>query len=90
MTCRVKHRKTPTSVHVFELAGGNEDNSLFVEPQLDERGNPVWVSVWEPDEQERGLLAEGATIELFAWGLHHQPVAVAVGASMQQRREEAR
>lgn len=83
----MRQRKTPTTNHVFELPGGNEDNSLFVEVAEDTVGNPIHISVWEPDEEERKLLAMGATIELVVWGLGTPPVAMRLGPSMEQRKD---
>lgn len=79
-------RKTPTSNHVFELPGGNEDNYLYVEAQLDELGNPLVVSVWEPTDEERAALAAGGTVELCVWGTGTPPVLITVGPSMSERK----
>jgi hypothetical protein len=67
---------------VFELPGGNEDNSLFVEVAQDSAGTPCSTSTWELTEEERQQIAEGGTVELCVWGLGHPPVALAVGPSM--------
>ena len=85
----MQQRKVPTSNHVFELPGGNEDNSLFVEAHLDEAGNPVTTSVWVPDDDERERLAAGGTIELHVWGTGTPPVALSVGPSMDERKQAA-
>lgn len=82
-------RKTPSSNKVFELAGGNEDNFLFVEAHLDQNDRPVITSVWEPDEEERALLAAGGTVELHVWGTGTPPVALSVGPSMSERKGNA-
>ena len=74
---------------MFALAGGNEDNFLFVEAHLDEDGHPVMTSVWELDDDERQRAAEGGTIELHVWGRGTPPVAMSVGPSMEQRKENA-
>jgi hypothetical protein len=86
----MRQKRTPTTNHVFELPGGNEDNSLFVEIHVDEAGNPVITSVWDLDDDERALIAQGGTIELHVWGTGTPPVAVSIGPSLEQRREEAR
>lgn len=83
----MRARRVPTSTNVFRLAGGNEDNDLWVERAVDSTGTqPVLLSVWEPSEEERAALAEGATIELCVWGESTPPVSIAVGASLEERR----
>lgn len=85
----VRPKKTPSTNHVFELPGGNEDNSLFVEAHLDEQGEPVMTSVWELTERERAMVAEGGTIELHVWGRGTPPIAMSVGPSLAERKEKA-
>lgn len=85
----VRQKKTPTTNHVFELPGGNEDNSLFVEVHLDDQQRPVITSVWELNDRERAQIAEGATIELHVWGKGTPPVALSIGPSMDERKEKA-
>ena len=82
----MRPKKTPLSNHVFELPGGNEDNTLFVEAHLDEQGQPVMTSVWELTENERWLISQGGTIELHVWGRGTPPVALSVGPSMEDRK----
>lgn len=82
----MRPRKTPTSNLVFTLPDGNEDNDLHCE-RSDMGGKPVTISVWELDDEERGLLQNGGTIELIVWGTGHPPVALGVGRSMADRRE---
>jgi hypothetical protein len=84
----MRPRKTPSSTFVYELSGGNEDNSLFVE-QATMGDVPVLISVWEPTEDERAVLAGGGTVELMVWGRSHPPVAMGVGPSISQRKENA-
>lgn len=83
----MRQRKTPTTNHVFELPGGNEDNSLFAEVHLDQAGAPVITSVWELTNEERQKIADGGTIELHVWGRGTPPVVLSVGPSMEERKE---
>lgn len=67
-------RRTHHSNAVYELEGGNEDNSLWVYQ------SPVgnWVSsVWEPTTAERRAIAEGQNIELTVYG-GQPPVSMGV------------
>jgi len=73
---------------VFELAGGNEDNSLFAEVHLDQAGQAVITSVWELNDEERRQIAAGATVELHVWGRGTPPVALSLGPSMEERKEK--
>jgi hypothetical protein len=80
----MKPRRTPTSNHVFSLPGGNEDNDLWVQRDVD----PAFsLSVWELDDEERAAIAEGGTVELVIFGAGHPPVSLAVGASLEARKE---
>jgi hypothetical protein len=64
------------SNQVFELAGGNEDNSLWVQVQH-ETGVPRISSVWELTDEERRAIADGFNIELTVYG-GQPPVAMRV------------
>lgn len=72
----MKPRRTHTSTKVFRLAGGNEDNDLWVEIMEDDRHNPVIASTWEPTAEERQEIADGANVLLMVWGQGTPPVAV--------------
>jgi hypothetical protein len=74
----VKPRRTVRSTTVFRLAGGTEDNDLWVEPRVDESERPVLSSTWEPSPQERVAIAGGQNVELLVWGAGTPPVAVSV------------
>lgn len=71
----MRPRRTPTSNKVFRLAGGTEDNDLWVRAGIED-GEPTISSTWEPNEEERTALAAGASIELTVWGIGHPPVAL--------------
>ena len=81
----MRPRKTPTTNSVFELAGGNEDNTLFVEA-LAIDGQPVMVSVWDLTNEEREAIASNGMVELIVWGTQHPPVGLGVGMSMADRK----
>jgi hypothetical protein len=72
----VKPRRTHESNGVFRLEGGTEDNDLWVTRNVTTRDEPVICSVWEPTEDERRRLAEGANVELVVWGTATPPVAM--------------
>lgn len=72
----VRARRTVLSNFVFRLAGGTEDNDLWVERKTDDGGNPVISSTWVPTDDERRQIANGANIELVVWGQGHPPVMV--------------
>jgi hypothetical protein len=72
----VRPRRTHESNGVFRLDGGTEDNDLWVTHGTAEDGVPVVCSVWEPTEDERRQLAEGANLELVVWGGGTPPVAL--------------
>lgn len=36
----------------------------------------AYVSCWEPSDEERRLIAEGAPVWLYVWGRAHPPVKV--------------
>lgn len=74
----MRPRRTPSCNVVYELAGGNEDNSLWVnKTTMEETGEPVIASTWVPSEEERQQIAEGANVQLIVWGEAQPPVAVA-------------
>lgn len=73
----MKPRRTPTSNKVFELAGGTEDNHLWVRV-AEEDGRAVITSVWELSSVERDLVVNGGNIELTVWGEGTPPVALRV------------
>lgn len=83
----MKPRRTPSSTQVFRLPGGNEDSDVWVEQTTDAEEQPVIVSVWDLDDAEREGIANGGTIELMVWGSGHPPVSVAVGPSLEDRKE---
>lgn len=68
-------RRTHESNCVYELAGGTEDNSLWV--RVDQNEGTV-SSVWELNEEERLAIAEGAfNIQLTIYG-GQPPVAMKI------------
>ena len=81
----MRPRRVPTSTSVFRLAGGNEDNDLWVRKGSTD-GDPWIESVWELDEDERAAVAAGGTIELRTYGAGTPPVSLAVGPSLEERR----
>jgi hypothetical protein len=73
----VKPRRTHSSDQVFRLAGGTEDNDLWVTLYpADEDSGPAIGSTWEPTDEERAAIAAGANIELVIWGTAQPPVAL--------------
>jgi hypothetical protein len=81
----VRPRRVPTATSVFRLAGGTEDNDLWVRKGSTD-GQPWIESVWELDGDERAAIAAGATIELRTFGTGTPPVSLAVGRSLEERR----
>lgn len=79
----MRPRRTPTSNKVFRLPGGNEDNDLWCDQDLD---GPTITSTWELDDAEREQIAAGGTLDLTIWGTGHPPVALAIGPSLEDRR----
>lgn len=63
----MKPRRTVLSNQVYSLAGGNEDNDLWVQSVVSD-GELQVRSVWVPDDEERAAIAAGANIELAVWG----------------------
>jgi hypothetical protein len=72
---------------VFRLAGGNEDNDLWVTKGATD-GEPWIESVWELDDDELAAISRGGTIVLRVWGTGTPPVSLIVGASLADRRRE--
>lgn len=73
----MRPRRTHDSNRVYRLAGGTEDNDLWVQETFDSENPsvPVICSVWEPTPEERHAIANGANIELAVWG-GQPPVAL--------------
>jgi hypothetical protein len=74
----VRPRRTYESVRAIGLEGGNEDNDLWVSLKRDDNDYPIISSVWEPTDEERQQIAEGANIELLVWAIQTPPVAIDV------------
>jgi hypothetical protein len=72
---------TETTTSVFKLPGGTDENDLPVEHTVSEEGQPILLSTWELDEEERKLVASGSKIQLLLWGQGHPPVAIRVEGS---------
>lgn len=72
----MKPRRTHNSNSVFRLAGGTEDNDLWVEKVEDTEGNPCMRSVWVPTDEERAAVAAGANVYLIVWGTGTPPLAM--------------
>lgn len=83
----MKPRRIASSNTVLSLAGGNEDNDLWLE-RMQVDGQWMLVSTWQPSEAERHLIAEGGTIDLTVWGAGHPPVKITVGPPLEQRKEK--
>lgn len=73
----MKPRRTHVADGVLRLPGGTEDNDLWFQHCQDATGNHIYSSVWEPTDEERAAIANGANVELLVWGTRHPPVAVA-------------
>lgn len=82
----MRSRRVPDSTTVFRLAGGNEDNDLWVKTGSTD-GEPWLESVWDLDEDERTAIAAGATVELRVYGVGTPPVSLTVGPSLEERRQ---
>jgi len=72
----MKPRRTPNSTACFELAGGNEDNWLWLEQTEDSSGSPCLRSVWVPTDAERKRIAAGENIYLLTWGSGTPPLSM--------------
>lgn len=64
----MRGRRFPAANQVYALAGGNEDNDLWVEiEKVNDRvmGEQMAVrSVWVPTDDERAALAAGSNISI--------------------------
>lgn len=76
----MKQVKTKQTKKCFTLPGGTEKNDLWVEVKADEDKNPVLCSVWEPTQEERAAILDGANVELMVWGSGTPPVAIGITA----------
>jgi hypothetical protein len=74
----MRPRRTHISNSVYRLAGGTEDNDLWVYIDTHADGSPLVRSCWEPTDEERQAIADGANVELIVWGTGHPPVAMDV------------
>lgn len=74
----MKPRRFPAANCVFELSGGNEDNSLWVERATFPDGTPFVRSVWELTDDERRKVADGQNICLTVIGTGTPPVQIQV------------
>jgi hypothetical protein len=74
----MKPRRTVLSDTVFRLAGGTEDNDLWLFCDTDADGAPLLRSCWVPTDEERRAIADGGNVELIVWGAGHPPVAMGV------------
>jgi len=72
---------------VFSLAGGNEDNDLWVEQAEYPDGTPYIRSVWELTDDERRKVAEGQNICLVIIGTGTPPVILRVTPEQAGRGE---
>jgi hypothetical protein len=89
-SCDRRGRSREAAAHTADrqglrLVGGNEDNDLWVRMGSTD-GEPWIESVWELDEDERAAIAAGGTIELRLYGTGTPPVSLAVGLSLERRR----
>lgn len=73
----MRPRRTHNSDFTFTLAGGTEDNDLWVERVVSDHGD-AFQSVWEPTPEERERIANGENIYLIVWFPGHPPVAMGV------------
>lgn len=74
----MRPRRTPSSNHVFRLAGGTEDNDLPVRLEGMTGDDARVVAVFEPEPGERAAIASGANVELTLWGRGVPPMALGV------------
>lgn len=74
----MRPRRFKSANKVFRLEGGNEDNDLWVRQGSDHEGYATIISVWQPTEEERRAIAEGANIELCVWTRRTPPVSIIV------------
>lgn len=71
----MRPRRTIASNKVYSLAGGNEDNDLWV---VEDEVEQTITSTWEFDDEERAMIAAGGTLDLVVWGTGTPPVALEV------------
>lgn len=74
----MRPRRTPDSNVVFSLPGGTEDNDLWLCRTTTEDDDPVLMSIWELDDDERQIIARGGCVRLIVWGAGTPPVAIGV------------
>lgn len=74
----MKAMRTHLSNDVFCLAGGTEDNDLWVTRARTQSGERVICSTWVLTDEERDYIAKGGNIELVVWSDGHPPVAMRV------------
>jgi hypothetical protein len=72
----MKPIRTPSLRHTLKLSGGTDENDLPYTHGDDGEGHHVFLTVWEPTQQERAAILEGANIVLMVWGTGHPPVAM--------------
>ncbi len=78
----MKPRRFPMANKVYSLAGGNEDNDLWVEQAAFADGTPYIRSVWELTDDERRRVAEGHNISLTVIGEGTPPVQIRVTSEL--------
>ena len=72
----MRARRTEFTENVYRLAGGTEDNDLWVNITHDDHtGTKIITSVWVPTDEERLAIAAGENIRLHCWG-SQVPVAL--------------
>ena len=74
----MRPRRFPAANKVYSLAGGNEDNDLWVEQATFPDGTPFIRSVWELTDDERERIAAGENICLTIIGHGTPPVLMRV------------
>lgn len=76
----MKPRRTPSSNLVYRLDGHSEDHDLWATVKdADEYNEVLTQTVWQLDDDERRMVAEGANICLTIWGTVHPPTSMEVG-----------
>lgn len=77
---------------VFRLAGGTEDNDLFVhlEEPCEELPTGAVRSYWQPDDEELRVLRDGGYLELAVLGVPPPPVAMRVVTLGELKAEKRR
>lgn len=74
----MKPRRFPAANKVYSLAGGNEDNDLWVEQAAFPDGTPYIRSVWTLTDAEREKVAAGHNICLTVIGQGTPPVQMQI------------